>query len=86
MLYKDPNPCTECLVNPMCNNRCEKKTKWNGRENSFWIPWKIVIGMICVITMCFCFFVTSIFCKYNLIDPEVVKMFDPFPADEMEFY
>ncbi len=82
MLLKDPDPCKECLVKVICTEECKPKCSWNMRENSFLLPFLATGGMIIIIGMLYCFFVTLLLLRLGWIkNDKALRRFDPFPHD-----
>ena len=79
MLWKDPDPCKECLVKVICRDQCDKKVQWECKTRDFFAAYKIIAGMILLIVSAFAYGVALIALKYDLLTYEEATAFNLFP-------
>lgn len=81
MLLKDPNPCKECLVVPICKETCSPKHKWESKTNSFFLPFQIILGFVLVVVFSCLYAVFVVLFYFGLIDETTLKRVSPIPHE-----
>jgi len=86
MLLKDPDPCQDCLVIPICKKLCDNKRSWNGRINNYWIALIPMLYVYTIVSTMFIFLIASLFHRFGVINDKQLKALNPLPDDKGRDY